>query len=182
MQVWISLFFDEMIIFVDFCNVFNNSIMTKKTFSIIALAFLLATLNCTMAISQERPIAQKQIKTATASDRAPFSQGIEVNGLVFLSGTLGTDPSTGMLAGNDVVSQLEQTVKNITDILKEAGCTINDVVKATVFLTDMKDYAAMNEANMRLFKTPYPARTCVEVSALPVEGALIEVEVIAVKP
>ena len=78
MQVWISLFFDEMIIFVDFFNVFNHSIMTKKTFSIIAVAFLLAALNYTVALSQERPIAQKQIKTATASDRAPFSQGIVV--------------------------------------------------------------------------------------------------------
>jgi len=81
-----------------------------------------------------------------------------------------------------VVSQLSQIVKNITDILKEAGCTINDVVKSTVFLTDMKDYAAMNEAYLKLFKAPYPARTCVEVSALPREGALIEVGVIAVKP
>jgi len=156
--------------------------MTKKTISIIPVTLLLVIFNCTVAVAQERPIVQKQIKTATASDRAPFSQGIEVNGFVFLSGTLGTDASTGMLAGNDVVSQLEQTVKNITDILKEAGCTINDVVKATVFLTDMKDYAAMNEAYMRLFRSPYPARTCVEISALPVEGALIEVEVIAVKP
>ena len=58
---------------------------------------------------------------------------------------------------------------------------MNDVVKATVFLTDMKNYATMNECYMKLFKTPYPARTCVEISALPVEGALIEVEVIAVK-
>ena len=156
--------------------------MTKKTISVISMLLLLVSFNCTKALAQELPIVQKQIKTATASDRAPFSQGIEFNGFVFLSGTLGTETSTGMPAGDDVVSQLEQIVKNISDVLKEAGCTINDVVKATVFMTDMNNYAAMNEAYMRLFRTPYPARTCVEVSALPVKGALIEVEVIAVKP
>jgi len=156
--------------------------MTKKTFLSISMMLLFVLFNNTAAFTQERPILQKQIKTASASDRAPFSQGIEVNGFVFLSGTLGTDASTGLLAGDDVVSQLEQIVKNISDVLKEAGCTINDVVKATVFMTDMNHYAVMNEAYMRLFRTPYPARTCVEVNALPVKGALIEVEVIAVKP
>ena len=155
--------------------------MAKKTFSILFVTFLLVTLNYTAAFSQDRPIVQKQIKTSTASANVPFSQAIEVNGFVFVSGTLGVDSSTGTLAGNNVVSQLDQIVKNIAEVLKEAGCTINDVVKATVFLTDMKDYAAMNEAYMRLFKVPYPARTCVEVSALPREGALIEIEVIAVK-
>ena len=155
--------------------------MTKKTFSILFVTLLSVTLNYPSAFSQERQIIQKQIKTSTASVNAPFSQAIEVNGFVFLSGILGVDSNTGTFAGNNVVSQLEQIVKNITEVLKEAGCTINDVVKATVFLTDMKDYAAMNEAYMRLFRVPYPARTCVEVSALPREGALIEIEVIAVK-
>jgi len=154
--------------------------MIKKVIPIIIVTLLLTALSYTVAFSQERAIVQKEIRTATASDRMPFSQGIEVNGFVFVSGTLGL--SNGVLVGNDVVSQLEQTVKNISDVLKEAGCTINDVVKATVFLTDMKDYTAMNEAYMKLFRPPYPTRTCVEVSALPVEGALIEVEVIAVKP
>ena len=156
--------------------------MIKKTIFLISGTLLLAMLSSATAFSQTRPIVQKQIKTSTASANAPFSQGIEINGFIFLSGTLGVDSSTGTLAGNDVVSQLEQIVKNISDILKEAGCTINDVVKATIFLTDMKSYAAMNEAWLRLFKTPYPARTCVEISALPVAGALIEVEVIAAKP
>ena len=151
--------------------------MNKKIISIF-IALFLATVT---AFSQENKTVQKQIKTATASDKAPFSQGIEANGFVFISGTLGVNPVTGILAGNDVVSQLTQIVKNISDILKEAGCTINDVVKATVFLTDMKNYATMNETYMELFKTPYPARTCVEISKLPVEGAIIEVEVIAVK-
>ena len=156
--------------------------MAKKTILIISVTLFMVVFNFTVAGAQEHKIVQTQIKTATASDRAPFSQGIEVNGLVFLSGTLGTDASTGMLAGDDVVSQLEQIVKNISDVLKEVGCTVNEVVKATVFMTDMNNYTVMNEAYMRLFRTPYPARTCVEVSALPVKGALIEVEVIAVKP
>ena len=155
--------------------------MSKKVVSIISVTLFMAMLTSTAAFSQERKIVQKQIKTPTASASAPFSQGIEVNGFVFLSGTLGVNPSTGTLAGIDVVAQLNQIVRNISDVLKEAGCTINDVVKATVFLTNMKDYAAMNECYMKLFKTPYPARTCVEISKLPVEGAIIEVEVIAVK-
>jgi len=155
--------------------------MNTKIISVLGIALFPAFANVPTALSQENKPAQKQIRTASASDKAPFSQGIEANGFVFLSGTLGVDPATGKLAGNDVVSQLTQTVKNISDILKEAGCTINDVVKATVFLTDMKDYAAMNECYMKLFKTPYPARTCVEISTLPVEGAVIEVEVIALK-
>jgi len=154
--------------------------MIIRNISILATLFFVAT-NCPTVFSQDTKTVQKQIKTAAASDKTPFSQGIEVNGFVFLSGTLGVDPATGRLAGNDVAEQLTQIVKNISAILKEAGCTINDVVKATVFLTDMKNYSAMNECYMKLFKTPYPARTCVEVSALPVEGALIEVEVIAVK-
>ena len=153
--------------------------MNKKIIPILIALFFVTT-NC--QFSHENKTVKKQIKTATASDKAPFSQGIEANGFVFLSGTLGVDPATGKLAGNDVVSQLTQIVKNISDILKESGCTMDDVVKATVFLTDMKNYATMNEQYIKLFKTPYPARTCVEVSALPVEGALIEVEIIAVKP
>ena len=156
-------------------------IMNTKNFSIFSLALCLAMANPVALFSQDKKPLQKQIKTATASAQAPFSQGIEVNGFVFLSGTLGVDPATGKMAGNDVGAQLNQIVKNLSDILKEAGCTMNDVVKATVFLTDMKNYAVMNENYMKLFKTPFPARTCVEVSALPVEGALIEVEVIAVK-
>ena len=155
--------------------------MTKKTVSILSATLLWVALHHTAIFAQERQIVQKQIKTSTASAGAPFSQGIEAGGFVFLSGTLGVDASTGMLAGNDVVSQLEQIVKNIAEVLNEAECTINDVVKSTVFLADMRDYAAMNEAYLRLFKAPYPARTCVEVSALPREGALIEIEVIAVK-
>ena len=155
--------------------------MNKRIIFAITITLLFVTSSCTTEAPQTHQVAKKQIKTSTASDRAPFSQGIEANGFVFLSGTLGVDASTGRLAGNDVVSQLEQTVKNITAVLKEAGCSINDVVKATVYLTDMGHYAAMNEAYMRLFSTPYPARTCIQVSALPVAGALIEVEVIAVK-
>jgi endoribonuclease L-PSP, putative len=156
--------------------------INRKTISVVFVVLCIASLYGAKAISQDRRIVQKQIKTSTASDSSPFSQGIEVNGLVFLSGTLGVDASTGKLAGDEVVAQLEQIVKNISEVLKEAGCAISDVIKTTVYLTDMRQYAAMNEVYMRLFQAPYPARTCVEISALPVAGALIEVEVVAVKP
>ena len=163
-------------------NIINPKNM--KTIPTFIVCFLLIlTCSChTPDVSSSNGGVKKQIKTATASDRSPFSQGIEANGFLFLSGTLGTDPMTGTLAGNDVASQLTQIVKNLSDILAEGGCTINDVVKATVFLTDMNNYATMNEAYLTLFHAPYPARTCVEVSALPREGALIEVEVIAACP
>ena len=152
----------------------------KKVFSILCLASLGAAVCCTTP--PETAAVRKQIKTTTASDRSPFSQGIEANGFLFLSGTLGVDAATGALAGDDVVAQLTQIVKNLSQLLEEGGCAIKDVVKATVFLTDMNNYGAMNEAYLNLFQAPYPARTCVEISRLPREGALIEVEVIAVKP
>ena len=156
--------------------------MMKKTIPFIALTLFAAALSCTAPSLQEQKTVKKQIKTAAASDKSPFSQGIDVNGLVFLSGTLGVDAATGTLAGDDVVSQLTQIVANISEVLKEAGCSINDVVKTNVFLTNMQDYAAMNEAYLKLFQAPYPARTCVEISALPRAGAVIEVEIIAAKP
>jgi len=156
--------------------------MIKKATSVFSCVLLLMTLICTASCSEECEIEKKQIKTSTASDSAPFSQGIEANGFLFLSGTLGVDASTGKLAGDDVVSQLNQIVENISAVLKEAGSSLDDLVKATVFLTDMNNYGLMNEAYLKLFPAPYPARTCVEVSALPRAGALIEVEVIALVP
>ena len=97
----------------------------------------------------------------------PYSQAIEVNGFVYTSGQLPIDPATGEFAGCDIKSQAEQSLKNVKAILEEAGLTMKNVVKTTVFLADMADFAAMNEVYSTYFSEPYPARSCVEVARLP---------------
>lgn len=109
----------------------------------------------------------------------PYSQAIEVNGFVYTSGQLPIDPATGEFAGNDIKSQAEQSLKNVKAILEEAGLTMKNVVKTTVFLADMADFAAMNEVYSTYFSEPYPARSAVAVKTLP-KGALVEIECVAV--
>ncbi|MBR2882021.1 MAG: RidA family protein [Prevotella sp.] len=109
----------------------------------------------------------------------PYSQAIEVNGFVYTSGQLPIDPATGEFAGSDVKSQAEQSLKNVKAILEEAGLTMKNVVKTTVFLADMADFAAMNEVYSTYFSEPYPARSAVAVKTLP-KGALVEIECVAV--
>ena len=109
----------------------------------------------------------------------PYSQAIEVNGFVYTSGQLPIDPATGEFAGSDVKSQAEQSLKNVKAILDEAGLTMKNVVKTTVFLADMADFAAMNEVYSTYFSEPYPARSAVAVKTLP-KGALVEIECVAV--
>ena len=110
----------------------------------------------------------------------PYSQAIEVNGFVYTSGQLPIDPATGEFAGSDIKSQAEQSLKNVKAILEEAGLTMKNVVKTTVFLADMADFAAMNEVYSTYFSEPYPARVAYQVAALP-KGAMVEVDIIAVK-
>lgn len=109
----------------------------------------------------------------------PYSQAIEVNGFVYTSGQLPIDPATGEFAGSDVKSQAEQSLKNVKAILEEAGLTMKNVMKTTVFLADMADFAAMNEVYSTYFSEPYPARSAVAVKTLP-KGALVEIECVAV--
>ncbi|MBQ2949734.1 MAG: RidA family protein [Prevotella sp.] len=109
----------------------------------------------------------------------PYSQAIEVNGFVYTSGQLPIDPATGEFAGCDIKSQAEQSLKNVKAILEEAGLTMKNVVKTTVFLADMADFAAMNEVYSTYFSEPYPARSAVAVKTLP-KGALVEIECVAV--
>ena len=109
----------------------------------------------------------------------PYSQAIEVNGFVYTSGQLPIDPATGEFAGSDIKSQAEQSLKNVKAILEEAGLTMKNVVKTTVFLADMVDFAAMNEVYSTYFSEPYPARSAVAVKTLP-KGALVEIECVAV--
>lgn len=108
----------------------------------------------------------------------PYSQAIRVNGFVYTSGQLGLDPETGELK-DGVIEQTHQAFKNIQAILKEEGLDLNKIVKTTVFLNDMNDFAAVNEVYATYFTGSFPARSAVEVARLPKDG-LVEIEAIAV--
>lgn len=107
-----------------------------------------------------------------------YSQAIVVNGMLYASGQLGINPATGDLAGEDFASQAEQSLKNVAAILEAAGTDFSKVIKVTVFMSDMANFAALNEAYARYFVQPYPARSAVAVKTLP-KNALVEIEVVA---
>ena len=107
----------------------------------------------------------------------PYSQAVSANGMLYTSGQIALDPATGELAGKTIEEQAEQVMKNLVFVLEAAGTSPEKVVKTLCFLTDMNDFAAFNAVYARYF-TEKPARSCVEVRALP-KGAICEVEVIA---
>ena len=110
----------------------------------------------------------------------PYSQAIEANGMIFLSGQLPVDPATGEFAPGGVAEQTAQSFANIKSILAEAGLTTANIVKTTVFLADMSLFGAMNEVYAQNFEGDFPARSAFAVKALP-KGALVEIECIAVR-
>lgn len=110
----------------------------------------------------------------------PYSQAIEVNGFVFASGQIPIDPSTGNIVEGGIREQTRQALTNASKIMEEAGLTLANVIKTTVFMADMNDFAAMNEVYASFFKEPYPARSAVAVKTLP-KNVLVEVECIAAK-
>lgn len=108
----------------------------------------------------------------------PYSQAVEIGGMVYTSGQLGLNPETGQF-GEGIAEQTRFSLGNVKAILEAAGTGMEQVVKTTVFLKDMNDFAAMNEVYAGFFSEPYPARSAVEVARLPKDG-LVEIEVIAV--
>lgn len=123
----------------------------------------------------------KQISTQNAPAAiGPYSQAIEVNGFVYASGQLPIDPATGAFPEGGVKEQTRQSLLNVKAILEEAGLALSNVVKTTVYLADMGDFAAMNEVYSQFFAKPFPARSAIAVKALP-KGALVEVEVVAAR-
>ena len=109
----------------------------------------------------------------------PYSQAMEINGLVYTSGQIALDPVTGELVGTTIEEQAEQVMKNLTAILEAAGTRPENAIKTLCFLTDINDFAAFNAVYARYF-TEKPARSCVGIKSLP-KGAICEVEVIAAK-
>lgn len=123
----------------------------------------------------------KQISTQNAPAAiGPYSQAIEVNGFVYASGQLPIDPATGSFPEGGVKEQTRQSILNVKAILEEVGLALSNVVKTTVYLADMDDFAAMNEVYSQFFAQPFPARSAIAVKALP-KGALVEVEVVAAR-
>lgn len=110
----------------------------------------------------------------------PYSQAIEANGLVITSGQLPIDPATGEFAPGGIKEQTRQSLTNAKAILEETGISMANVMKTTVFLSDMNNFAAMNEVYAEFFSEPFPARSAIAVKTLP-KNALVEVECIAAK-
>ena len=121
---------------------------------------------------------RKAITAPGAAAIGPYSHGVDSEGLVFLSGQTPVDPATGKLVEGDISAQALQCFSNLRAVLDAAGLTMDDVQKVNVFLTDMGNFAAMNEVYKPQFSAPYPARTTIGVLSLP-RGANIEIEMIA---
>ena len=109
----------------------------------------------------------------------PYSQALDLGGMVFVSGQIPVDPASGAMP-EDVQDQARQSLANLKAILAEAGLTMADVVKTVVFLADLDDFAAVNEVYAQAFAQPFPARSCVQVAGIP-KGAKVEIECIAVR-
>lgn len=124
------------------------------------------------------------MKKIISTDKAPaaigpYSQAVEVNGLVYTSGVIPVDPATGNIPEGSV-AQAQQAFTNMKNLVEAAGSSMDKVLKTTVFIKEMNDFAAINEVYAKFFPEPYPARSCVEVARLP-KDVMLEIEVIAEK-
>lgn len=126
---------------------------------------------------------EKKIVYSESAPRpvGPYSQAVACGGFLFTAGQIGIDPRTGTLAGSGVREQALQVMKNLAAVLSEAGASFDDVVKSTIYLKDMGDFAVVNEIYGGHFRQSHPARSTIQAAALPL-GALVEVEVIAMLP
>ncbi len=121
------------------------------------------------------------MKTIISTDKAPaaigpYSQAVKTGNLVFTSGVIPVDPKSGIIP-EGAVAQAEQAISNLKNLLAESGCSMADVIKTTVFIKNMDDFANINEVYAKYFEQPFPARSCVEVARLP-KDVLIEIEAI----
>lgn len=125
------------------------------------------------------------MKNIISTDKAPaaigpYSQAVEVNGMVYTSGVIPINPATGELVGGDAAEQARQAFTNLEALLEAASTSMKNVIKTVVFIKDMNDFGNINEVYAEFFPAPYPARSCVEVARLPKDVA-IEIEAIAIK-
>lgn len=127
-------------------------------------------------------MSSKQAINTTQAPAAigPYSQAVTMDGLLFASGQLPIDPAAGAMVDGDITARAHQVFKNLRAIAETAGCTLEDAVKTTVFLTNLADFQAVNAVYAEYFAAPYPARSAIQVAALPL-GSNIEVEAIFVR-
>lgn len=133
-------------------------------------------------INDIKTSGMKRIISTTAAPGAigPYSQAVEINGTLYISGQVPIDPATGKIVEGGITEQTTQALKNIKAILTAAGYSLNDVVKSTCLLSDMSDFKAMNEVYAKFYTSDQPARAAFAVKGLPL-GALIEIETVAAK-
>lgn len=124
----------------------------------------------------------REILVKAPKETLPFSTAVGCGPFVFVSGLVGRDPDSGQIAKGDVAAQTRQAMRNLARQLEKAGTGLDHALKATIFVTDMGAYAQMNEAYASAFSAAPPARSCVEVSRLPDPEALVEIEMIALRP
>ncbi len=131
------------------------------------------------ALGTEVEMSKRIVTTSQAPAAVgPYSQGVVLDGWVWTCGQVALDPATGAMVGSDAATQADRALRNIEAILQAAGSSLDRVVRATVYLTNMDDFGAVNEVYARYFPKAFPARACVEVSRLPL-GALVEIDAIA---
>lgn len=127
-------------------------------------------------------MTKKIVQSADAPQAiGPYSQAVQRNGMLFLSGQIPLDPKTGQLKNGSIAEQTERVLENLGAVLKAAGCSYKDVVKTTVYLVDLGEFAAMNEVYGKCFSSDFPARATVQVCALP-KGSRVEIDAIACVP
>ena len=138
------------------------------------ISFLISQLDIEVIMSKEVISSENAPKAI-----GPYSSALKVGDMLFVSGQIPVNPATGEMP-EAITAQAEQSLKNLKALVESAGYTLADVVKTTVFLADIADFAAINEVYASFFATPYPTRSCVAVKDLP-KGARIEIECICVK-
>lgn len=137
-------------------------------------------LHTTLFVGIHVQLEKKAIETEQApSAIGPYSQGMQAGNVVYTSGQLPIDPTTGDMVEGSVADRTHQTLKNLTAVIAEAGGTLNDVIKTTVYLKDISDFQEVNSVYAQYFQEPFPARSAFQVAALPL-GADLEIEAIAV--
>jgi len=124
----------------------------------------------------------KQIVSTTAAPSAigPYSQGVNVNGFLFVSGQLPIDPVTGSLVASDITVQTRQSLSNLKAVVEASNLRMSDIVKVTVYLANMEDFSSMNDVYKDFFIVDYPARVAIQAARLP-KNALVEIDAIAIK-
>jgi len=130
----------------------------------------------------DSPSHESVVAAGLPAPIGPYSPGMTLDRLVLVSGQGATDPATGSLAGHDVTTQTEQVFRNIQAILEAAGTDLSHVLRCGVFLVDLRDFDAMNAVYARVFGDHRPARTTVQVAALPDKGLRVEIDAIAYRP